>query len=103
MTTTRQPGKFGGCEDQDLGERLYECAGDSSFWDEDLGEAETFGWYALMLNPFEYPKGDERYYIVSEDSQGFFDYIEYETEKEAQADWAKLEKEYAEFTSKEDN
>jgi hypothetical protein len=90
-------GKFEGNDDQDLGEALYEITLDGNC-DDDLGESESFGWYGLIL---EYDNGKS--YIVSEDSQGFFDYQEYETTDAAKKHWAKIQDAYDEWNGANDD
>lgn len=91
----RNPGKFEGAGD--LGEELYEAIGDSSFLDEELGDVEGFGWYGLMVNFEAEAEGRTVHVIVHEDSQGFFDYEEYDTAAQARRAWKKLEREYEKF------
>jgi len=76
MTRKRYPGKFEGCADDRLAEVLYSISQDGC--DDSCGEAEYFGWYGLILR-----RGHG--YIVSEDSQGFFDYTCYSSRAAAQS------------------
>ena len=62
------PGKFEGCWDQRLGERLYECTL-NGWCDEEFGEVDAAGWHGLILRP-----NRKMSYVVHEDTQGFFDY-----------------------------
>jgi hypothetical protein len=82
------PGKFEGCDDQDIGERLHEITMDGCC--EDIGDVESLGWFAKV-------DIDNRLFIVSEDSQGFFDYTEYADEDERAEFWAGIEEDYAEY------
>jgi hypothetical protein len=73
MARKRYPGKFEACDDDRLAEVLsgLDC-------NEDCGEADTTGWYGLILHR-------DHGYIVSEDSQGFFDYTRYSSKDAAQS------------------
>lgn len=84
----RYPGKFEGCAEQDIGEALYDLTMDGCC--EDLGDVEGFGWFAVVDHA-------GRWFIVSEDSQGFFDYREFEAQAERDAEWNRIETEYAEY------
>lgn len=84
-------GKFEGCQNQALAQKLYELSLDGC--NETLGDVENFGWYGLILNHFFSS------YIISEDSQGFFSYTQYSKAEEAQKAWLKLETDYEEFIS----
>jgi hypothetical protein len=77
-------GKFDG----QLAEELYGYTLDSSE-DASLGEAETFGWFALFR--------DERA-ILAVNSQGFVSAREYETTGAALIAWDAIETEYSNFT-----
>lgn len=68
------PGKFEGCHDLRLAEALYEVSLDTSWLDEDYGYGDGGGWFGRIGR-----------FLVSEDSQGFFDYADYETEDAAHA------------------
>ena len=76
MTRKRYPGKFEACDDDRLAEVLYSISQDGC--DDSCGEAEYFGWYGLILHR-------DHGYIVSEDSQGFFDYTRYSSKDAAQS------------------
>ena len=76
----RYPGKFEGCAEQRLGERLHQCTLGGGC-DEEFGEVDTIGWHGLILRPKR-----KISYVVHEDSQGFFDYEEIPTH-EAQILW----------------
>ena len=71
----RHPGKFEGCDDDRLAEVLYSVSQDGC--DEDCGSVDELGWYGLILHR-------NHGYIVSEDSQGFFDYCRYDSKDAAQ-------------------
>ena len=62
------PGKFEGCFDQRLGERLYNVTLDG-WCDEEFGDVGFDGWHGLILRP-----NRRTSYVVHENSQGFFDY-----------------------------
>lgn len=66
----RYPGKFEGCADQRLGERLNQVIRDG-WCDEEFGTVDCEGWHGLILRPKRRTS-----YVVHEDSQGFFDYEE---------------------------
>ena len=88
------PGKFEGNGSRRLATALYNLTLDGL--STELGDVQDFGWYGLV----ERKHGSS--YIVHEDSQGFFDYDHYTSEKNARKDWAKLEKEYEEFCQEKD-
>jgi len=86
-------GKFEGNADQKLAEYLYNCVGES-WQDDEIGNVETFGWYAIIKS---LPGiGKFKSYIVHEDNYGFFDYTEYNTVKEAQKEFDNLTAQYEE-------
>lgn len=90
------PGKFEGSANPGLADHLYEITMDG-MCDEELGDVDGFGWYGLILpedSPLPLAATAQTSYIVSEDSQGFFDYEEYATPALARKAWAKLEAEY---------
>jgi hypothetical protein len=88
------PGKFEGCGDDDgLGEILYDITMDGCC--EELGDVESFGWYAKVDH-------DGRWFIVEENSQGFFDYTEYADEQTRENVWSTIEDEYASFSERDD-
>lgn len=82
------PGKFEGCDDARIARVLYDITMNSGC-DADCGECDTTGWYGLILHR-------DHGYIVSEDSQGFFDYTNCDTRVEAQMEYARIESEIAE-------
>lgn len=73
--------------------------------DEELGESENFGYYALLtFDPPVIvhqggPNGEWAFAaaILNEDSQGFIDVATYETTEEAKDQWALIESDYAAF------
>lgn len=86
MARKRYPGKFEGCADDRLAEVLYDITMNGC--DADCGDAETTGWYGLIIHR-------NHGYIVSEDSQGFFDYTSCDTKEEAQVEYNRIESEIA--------
>jgi hypothetical protein len=84
MTRKRYPGKFEGCADQRLEEALYNASLDGC--DDDLGTEDGFGWFGLV-------KTHKNTYIVSTDSQGFFDYETF-SHKAGDKAWSRLADEY---------
>ena len=90
----RYPGKFEGCADHRLGERLYNCVGDGWCCDE-FGEVAYGGWHGLIYRPDRNIS-----YVVHEDDQGFFDY-EAIPSKTVQHEWAEFMA--ANQTDKEDD
>ena len=89
----KYPGKFEGCPCPVIAEKLYDLLGISGQV-EDLGDAQDFGFYALVELD-----DNGKWYITNEDSQGFFMYEEYESEHVARAEWILLETEYEKFNS----
>ena len=86
---TTRPGKFEGNADQDLAETLHEMIMDGTW--EESGDVTTFGlWFAKVDH-----KG--KFYTVTEDSQGFFDYQEYDTETERDCAYDEQAAEYDDF------
>jgi hypothetical protein len=81
------PGKFEGCGDERLAEVLYDITMDGCT--ADCGDVETTGWFGLIVHR-------DHGYIVSEDSQGFFDYAYYETKEETQKAYDRIESDIAE-------
>jgi len=79
-------GKFIGCYSEWLGNVLCNLCG----YDDELGEVDGFGWYALV-------HGKRWSWIVHEDSQGFFDYGEYESKSEAISNWCDIQDDYDVF------
>jgi hypothetical protein len=87
------PGKFEGAGSQHLARKLYDITLESG-QDEDIGEADTFGWYAFIKN---YKNGKS--YILSEDSQGFVSYEEFDEAGEADTAWATLQEQWEAFNT----
>jgi hypothetical protein len=84
MTRKRYPGKFEGCADQRLGEALFTSSLDGC--NDELGDVDGFGWYGLI-------KTHKNTYIISTDSQGFFDYSTFSHTAGDKA-WSRLADEY---------
>jgi hypothetical protein len=82
----RRPGKFEGIPEEIPAEELYEIVLNGGAVDE-IGSVDELGWYGLV----EY-KG--RWYIVSEDAQGFFDADEFDSEREARKQWEEIVEAY---------
>jgi hypothetical protein len=91
-TTNRHPGKFEACEDQDLGEALYQLVNDGGC-DDELGDVQDFGWYGLVLPDDAGNAG----YILFEDNNGFFEYQGPYTALEVNDLWRDLQAQYQEF------
>lgn len=94
------PGKFEGNESLEVSEYLYDIVGDS-MQDDEIGDVETFGWYALItdadenlpLERFPLP-GLKPAYIVVEDSNGFFSYTEFDLKTQAWRAWKQITSDY---------
>ena len=85
------PGKFEGNADEELAERLYDATLEG-MCDEEIGSSQELGWFGRFIDrpgPF--------YYILSEDSNGFFDYNQYDTLPELNKDWEEIEAMYEAF------
>jgi hypothetical protein len=84
------PGKFEACGNYALvAQWLHEDG-----FDEDLGEAEWFGWYARFSGKI---KGRGPFHaIVYEDSQGFVEVIYYSSANALETAWYDLETEWRE-------
>jgi hypothetical protein len=89
-------GKFEGCADSKLAERLYSITMESG-QDDEIGDVQTFGWYAIIKNLGGI--GKFKSYIVNEDNYGFFTYTEFNTVKEAGAEFHSLVSDYEQFES----
>jgi hypothetical protein len=87
----RYPGKFEACDDERLAEVLCGIETDS-----DCGEADTTGWYGLVLHR-------DHGYVISEDANGFFDYQYYETRERAQRAYDRIEAELFEDAGPQDD
>lgn len=70
-----------------LAEDLYQETLES-WQDSELGDAETFGWFALFLD-------DQA--ILSVDSQGFVSVFMYNTMADTEAAWEELEEQHEAF------
>lgn len=100
MKETGELGKFEG--EPALTEILWDLGGD-----EDLGDSETFGFYMLFTDL----KGSElggnigktTAAILHEGSQGFVSGEYFDTNAEAERAWDKIEREYDEFLSEEED
>lgn len=75
------PGKFEANESEEIAEALYSLCGES-FFNEQYGDVEHGGWYALFTHVTPIG-GHTRSYIVEEDNNGFFTYEEFIDEDEA--------------------
>lgn len=100
------PGKFEGNESLEISELLHDIVSDGWF-DDQLGDVETFGWHALITDvkalshyDMHWPIKDVKdAYIVSEDNYGFFTYKEFELKTHAWNFWKGLTQEYLEFVN----
>jgi hypothetical protein len=94
MKETDEPGKFEG--EPLLTEILWDLGGD-----EDLGDSESFGFYALYLGLTAKEVGGSigstRAAILHEGSQGFVTGSYYDSDADAQRAWEALERDYDEF------
>lgn len=88
-------GKFDGNEDYYLAEYLHQLSLEGC--DKELGDVQDFGWFGLILNIIKGNLSKGQSYIVHEDNYGFFDYRVYNTVKESEEEWARLEEDYEEF------
>jgi hypothetical protein len=90
------PGKFEGAGGR-LERALYD-AGMESGADKELGDVSTFGYSQLFLDL--HLKGIRRpiYAILYEDSDGNLGFHEFDSEADALAAWARVEKEWEIFT-----
>lgn len=80
---TPGPGKYECNDDGPLAEMLHVLAGDTSFLDEEFGEAEFDTWTARIGR-----------FTIGEDSRGFFYYMDYLTVESAQAAFARCRASY---------
>jgi hypothetical protein len=98
-----QPGKFEG--EPLLTEVLWIVVLEGGA-DEELGESESFGSYALLtgLDGSELGGdiGDTKAAILSENSQGFVSGEYYDSAEEAREAWEEIESEYDEFMGDEE-
>lgn len=86
-------------------ERLYDYTLFSG-QDADLGDSDTFGWFALFGFgsdlEFRVFTGGAAGSILDVDSQGFVSRTDYATRTELDAEWERLESEYDAFMTCED-
>ena len=91
MSRKRYPGKFEGCGDDRLAELLYSIVQNGGI-DKECGDCQEIGeWYGLIIQR-------KHAYIVSEDSQGFFDYTYFNTIDEAETKFNNIESDLQELT-----
>ncbi len=81
---TPRPGRFEGNDDRILAEMLEELAGDTSYLDEEEGEADVAGWIARIGR-----------FCVSQDDQGFFYYQDFDNETAAHVAFETVRPSYA--------
>lgn len=89
-----QLGKFEGCYSIWTGEVLYTITMESGC-SEDLGDVQDYGWYGLI-------HGNRWSWIVKENSQGFFDYEQFDCAADADATWAQIEDDYQAYMAESD-
>jgi hypothetical protein len=82
-------GKFEGNYSEWVAQVLDDVCGNSGY-DESFGDTNDWGWYALI-------KGKRYWFIVDEDSYGFFNYQEFDNKKEATEVWESLLDAYDEW------
>ena len=80
---TPGPGRYQLCDDRELAEILDFLSGDQSYQDEQVGSVDEGGWYARVGR-----------FVCEVDSQGFFWYMDYEEDWNAQKAFARIEAEY---------
>jgi hypothetical protein len=88
------PGKFEGCHDKRIARVLYDIAGMSGC-DEDIGSVQELGWFGLIIQR-------NHAYIISEDSQGFFDYTYFDSVQDAREAYNRIVSEYDELDANAD-
>ena len=88
-------GKFEGNGDEKLAELLYEASLNGEL-DEEIGSVDELGWYGRFID-----RVDLLYYILTEDSQGFFSYQQYATLPELNVAWDEIEAMYETFDNEE--
>jgi len=92
-------GKFEGTNYYHVTRWLYEQAG-QSFLDDELGEADSFGWYGKFSGKI---KGHGPFYaICNENSQGFFDVTWMKSETDLEQIWNAIKFDYEVFTLDQD-
>ena len=89
------PGKFEGNENEALAEKLYEFTLDGQC-DREIGSVDELGWYGVLID--EHFKA---YWIVDEDSNGFFSYTQYDTLFQLNKAWVEIEAMYEAFDSED--
>jgi hypothetical protein len=85
------PGKFEGNENEQLAELLHEASLNGEL-DEEIGSVDELGWYGRFID-----RVDLFYYILNEDSQGFFSYEQYPDLPSMNQAWEEIESMYATF------
>jgi hypothetical protein len=80
---TPRSGRYEFCDDRLLAEILDHLAGDFSYLDEQVGSVDEAGWYGRIGR-----------FIVEYTDQGFFWYIDHESEPAAEAAFATIEAVY---------
>lgn len=92
------PGKFEG--EPIATELLYDASMESGE-DEQLGESDGFGWFALF-DGIELGKDNEKVYaILSENSQGFVSGEYFDTRAQLLRAWKTLERDYEDYEQAE--
>ena len=74
-----------------LAELLYEASLNGEL-DEEIGSVDELGWYGRFID-----RVDLFYYILNEDSQGFFSYEQYPTLPSLNEAWEEIEAMYLAF------
>lgn len=77
------PGRYEFCDDRQLAEILDFLSGDFSYVDEQVGSTSEAGWYARIGR-----------FVVEVTDQGFFWYVDHESEVAAEAAFATIEADY---------
>lgn len=83
------PGKFEASGD--TGEALWALSLEGLSTYDTLGSSDGFGWYGLLLDT---GIDGAEYAILTEDSNGFVEYVAYETGDDALAAWDELGADY---------
>ncbi len=95
MSQKRYPGKFEGCEDDRIAAVLYSIVQDGGCHNE-AGDCQEIGeWCGLIIQR-------KHAYIVSEDSQGFFDYEKYNEKENAYKQFEHIEAKMEELAGPRD-
>lgn len=87
----QMPGKFEGNVDEELAERLYDATLEGGC-DEEIGSVHELGWYGRFID-----RVGQYYYILFEDSDGFFEYFQFDSLVELNQAWAEVEGQYIDF------